>query len=460
MRNFSAGLDTRRLPETTEPGFLVLGEDGHLRRGGGFEGRASFVLKDILPSGTVGLAADASSLVIFGSDPPPGGLPGAYAYQQLDFGIKVLDRVMSWVLFAGQIYAAARYDDGARMHHYNGAVVAAMNGGVVGAVPGDFVMKHNRKIFSLSGSVVRWSAIGSATDFAGTGAGFLDLGEEMSGDATLKALAPYNDNLAVLAEQSTAIYYFDPNPALNRKVQILNSIGTEAGLSASQFGDTDLFFLDKSGVRSLRARNSSNAATANDVGIAIDDYVKAKYASLTAEQKLRVKGLIEPIDKRFWLVLGNEIAVLSHFPGSKVSGWSIYKPGFFIDDVVEFRGRLYLRSGDNVYVYGGEEANLVYDATSPKVWLPYLDGGTPRKEKSWRGFDVACRGTWNVRVGINPNNFLASDEVCTVDATTYHVDMIPMELSAPYISLRLEGSGSGYKLLESACLYFNGDDES
>src|SRR5206468_3229300 len=56
VKEFTGGLDTRRLPETSPGGTLVKAIDGHINRGGEFEQRAAFVPVFPLPKGTVGLA--------------------------------------------------------------------------------------------------------------------------------------------------------------------------------------------------------------------------------------------------------------------------------------------------------------------------------------------------------------------------------------------------------------------
>src|SRR3546814_10554479 len=68
-------------------------------------------------------------------------------------------------------------------------------------------------------------------------------------------------NLAIFARRAIQIEYVDPDPALNQQLQVLNNIGTVAPHSVVSFGDSDVFFLSESGVRSLRARDSSNSAS-------------------------------------------------------------------------------------------------------------------------------------------------------------------------------------------------------
>ena len=44
VREFTGGLDARRLPETTAGGVLIRARNGHISRGGEFEKRAAFAL--------------------------------------------------------------------------------------------------------------------------------------------------------------------------------------------------------------------------------------------------------------------------------------------------------------------------------------------------------------------------------------------------------------------------------
>src|SRR5690606_16967432 len=106
--------------------------------------------------------------------------------------------------------------------------------------------------------------------------------------------------------------------------------------------------------------------------------------------------------KRFWLCFPDIIFVFSYFPNGKVSAWTTYLPvdsegtSFTIDEAVVFGRRVYLRSGDVIYVYGGLDSGsgLTYDSTIAKCWLPYFDADSPSEKKQWQGIDVALEGTW------------------------------------------------------------------
>lgn len=458
IREFTSGLDTRRLPETTGPGFLIRGQDVHINRGGEAEQRPAFVLSYALePGRTVGLAADNDGLIVFGSGAAP-TLPAGIAYQELALGVLTLERVMSWDLAAGLVYAAVRYDDGTKAHFYDEVQVVDFDPSGAGAdyAPGDFVLTYDTKMYALSGSAVHFSAIEDFDEFdAGTGFGFVDMAGVAGEAKQLTALAPYQNNLAVFAPRIILIYYFDVDPTLSTKVQVLNNIGTGSPLSVTQFGDADVFFLDTSGVRSLRARDSSNAASTSDVGVLIDKAVLDKVRTLTDEEKSRIIGLIEPTDNRFWLIIKDQIFVFSYFEGSKVRAWTVYNPGFAVDDAVVFQGRVYLRSGDSIYTYGGLGDVPVYDATEAEIWLPYLDAEKPTTEKDWTNVHVACVGEWEVRVAARPTNLDISDKVATVTATTFGDDPIPVNMRSTHLSLRFKAAAPGYKAISAAVLNYS-----
>lgn len=471
IRELTGGLDTRRLPEVTPGGSLILARDGHINRGGEFEKRAAFVKVYSLPPGTRGLAAGADKLYVFGDGADP-GVPPEIGFQQLAYEGKTLARIASCDLYANKIYAVAVYDDGTRMHFYDGVVVEDWKpGNGAGRTPGDFVMTYETKVYALYDTVVAFSGVGNPTDFdpfvAGSGgapdtgaagAGAIDMASQVSGLEKLRAIAEYQNYLAIFGDRVIMTWVMDVNPENNKKAQTLKNTGTIAPLSVTQFGDADLFYLDESGVRSLRARDSSNAAATTDVGVAVDNLVTAKVRTLTDNERARVIGLIEPLDGRFWLIVKDEIFVFSYFPGSKVSAWTTYSPGFNIEDAVVFRRKVYLRSGDDIYVYGGLGDTLVYDATEPEVWFPYLDADQPTRLKTLTGIDVVCSGTWEVRIGMQPTDLDATDKVAVVTETTLNRERIPATGQSTHFSLRFRGVGPGPKKLSSAVIHYDGGD--
>lgn len=332
--------------------------------------------------------------------------------------------------------------------------------------PGTFVRTIGSKMYALAGPNMHFSGVQIPTGWTtdNVGAGFVDMSSQASGAEELKAIAPYQNYVAVFAETVVQIWYVDPDPALNRKSQVLNNTGTLSPRSVTQFGDSDLFYLDESGLRSLRARDSSNSAATSDIGIPVDSLVIEALADLTLEEReSKVFGLIEPRDKRFWLVIKDRIFVFSFFSGSKVSAWTVYYPGFDVDEAIVFGRRVYLRSGDTIYVYGGLGNELTYDDTEAIAQIPYLDGDAPWQPKNLQGIDIAAKGEWRVYVAMNPNNLEAQDVIGThydtIADTTYNEGRIPTNGRSTHFSLILKTQNTGYAKLGALVLHYEAEEE-
>jgi hypothetical protein len=270
----------------------------------------------------------------------------------------------------------------------------------------------------------------------------------------------------VFAPEVVQVWYIDPDPELNRQSQVLNNTGTSAPRSVTQFGDDDIFYLDASGLRSLRARDSSNAASTTDIGVPIDALLTAKMWALTETQRNAAVGLINPIDKRFWLVLHDEVFVFSFYGNAKVSAWTTYNLTAFVDGdetpftadgALTYRDRVYLRSGDAVYVYGGISGELVYDETQADAWLPFLDANVPTTKKRWTGVDVAVSGEWQISAAMEPTLPEYSEVIANVDETTYSMARVTMAHASTHLGLRCRSIGEGPAVLSAAVIHYEGD---
>ena len=578
VREFTGGLDTRRLPETTSGGVLIRALNGHISRGGEFEKRAAFVDEHTLPPDTFGLAAAPGSLYVFGSAVAP-AMPTGVLYQRLQHpsGLSLVN-ILSVDLYAGKLYAVAEFQDGSIFHYYDGVrvtdwydgraratftVVNGVGGGspstmssiqingvsiMSGAVtwpgnaedmataiassintattspdytavasgtsvsivagsagaasngfavtfntannliidpatglqmangsdatvtyqPGRFVKTIGKKVYAVSGPNMHFSGIAAPTKWTTStvGAGFIDMSSEASGSEELIALGKYQNQVAVFAEGIIQIWYTDPDPSLNRQSQVLGNTGTISPRSVTQFGDNDLFYLDESGLRSLRARDSSNAAATTDIGVPVDTLVVEKLNTLGIDERQKIIGLIEPRNGRFWLIVKDTIFVFSFFNGAKVSAWSTYtastkiddvETDFTIDDAVVYQRRVYVRAGDKIMSYGGSGNDVQYDDTVAEAWLPYLDADAPTRKKNFTGIDAAAVGTWSVYAAMQPTDLMAEDQVGTITETTFNHGGVPGIGDATHISLRFRSRGPGAATLASAVIHYEGD---
>jgi len=137
VSDFRGGLDVRKSPWTAEAGTLQSFTDGHITRGGEIEKRKEFAdVGDLLAAtrGLIGARLDSGrSLVVFGSDPEPPGLPAGVAYQRLQHpdGTGSLTGIAAVTLFDGFPFVAADFSDGSQFVFYNGQHVTDWGAGTV-----------------------------------------------------------------------------------------------------------------------------------------------------------------------------------------------------------------------------------------------------------------------------------------------------------------------------------------
>ena len=229
----------------------------------------------------------------------------------------------------------------------------ATSNAINGYTPGGFVRPVKNKMYALSDSLLHFSAVSQPDEWndGSLGAGFINLANNATGSEDLKAIANYFDNIAVFAEQAVQIWFVDADEDLNQQIQVVVNTGTIAPNSVVEFGDNDVFYLSLSGIRSLRARDSSNAAFVGDIGNPIDELLAAEIISnrLACEQS---QAILEPRDGRYFLAIGSKIFVFSYFPSSRVSAWSLYEPGFAVDNWAYDGKQILCRAGDSLFQLG------------------------------------------------------------------------------------------------------------
>lgn len=139
------------------------------------------------------------------------------------------------------------------------------------------------------------------------------------------AFASIQGRLAVFGERTVQIWTIDADPSQFALQQTLDNTGTIAQKSVQSIGDADVYYLHSSGIRSLRAKELSLNSSVNDIGTAIDTFVREALLGYDASQAV---GIFEPTTGQYWLFLNGTIYVLSRFEESKVMAWSTFKPSF------------------------------------------------------------------------------------------------------------------------------------
>lgn len=321
---------------------------------------------------------------------------------------------------------------------------------------GSVAKTHKTKMYAVARSLLYFSELNNATKFGTNvnGSGFINLSNQDSGSEDLTALAVYQGKLAVFSRSTIQTWAMDPDPAKNAQVQVLDNIGTRAPRSVVNFGDIDVFFLHDSGIRSLRARDASNSATVSDIGVNIDTLVTSDLRNLDETLPIHAVGIIEPLDGRYMLAIGPKIYVYSYFPTPQIAAWSIYEPGFTISNFAKSNGKVYCRSGDSIYVYGGEDG-ITYDDCPVDVFLPFLDAGKPAHAKQMEAYDLGCEGRWTAYGGLDTSNMDALDELGTTEDATWDIAKLPAQGHGTHIAMRFKSQTQGYARISNVAIHYS-----
>lgn len=442
IEDFKAGLDRRKMPEASPPGTLQKLVNGHITRGGEIEKRRAMVPIHALPAGeTFGLCGANGKLYTFGSSAGPNVPPGII-YQQLAHPDGAnMEELIRAVFFNGKIFAAARYNGGETYAFYDGVRVEHWDAGSGHIVDGAAVtdlMTVRDKVYASFGSVVAFSGIAEPTkwDVATTGASYINMSNQASGSEALTAMGRYQDLMSVFARRTTQIWFLDPDPAQNVQRQVLDNVGTISPKTVVSFGQLDLFFLSDTGVRSLRARDSSNQASISDIGTPIDDILVDYMDDLPEQTIQRATAVMDPRDGRYVLSLGQRTFAFSYYPSVRISAWSEYDFGFPVDEYVSMDGRIYARGGDTVYLLGGQ-SGTEYDDSTVEVVLPYIDGREVATFKNFKGLDIVAEGLWEVYYNTDPEQPNAMPLVAKIDGTSVGKMKLGLAGRGPLVRLRL-----------------------
>jgi hypothetical protein len=363
---------------------------------------------------------------------------------------QVMDFTISGTFTPGDRYSISIIDPGNADQPYQFGATR-----VSGKIP-IFSATYKGKEYAAVGSTVYFSALNDATQWGvyDVGSGFVDMSNNFGGREDLSGIGVYQNTIAVFSTRNVQLWYFDPDPSQSSQRQVIDNTGCVAPGTVMSVGSVDLFYLSYNGVRSLRGRDSTDSAYSSDLGSPVDEILIDYMSTLTDEQIYKAKSIIEPKDGRYWISLGNKLFVLSSFSGSGINAWSEYTTGYQIDNICVFSNNVYIRSGNNIYKYGGDTGNE-YDASEVVVEMPYLDANKPATYKEVKGIDLTCEGKWLVELGFDYTNPSARDEIATVTQPSFALGRITATGTGTHIGPRLISSYSGYAKLANFIIHYD-----
>jgi hypothetical protein len=468
VENFAAGLDNRKSPLTAPGGTLTRLTNAAVNPGGEIEKRRAFVkLGTNLLAGTFGLAATSSTLYVFGRNEvptvPASPVPGVGLVGLQVPGLGAEATQTDYDVFDGRIYLVCYNPSGLtdvdKNPHYYAQAGTLFTHPTEGAGKGYYVRTYQSKIYSVTGKYLYFSAVNDPMLWdTGTGHGYINLSLQDADSERLTSLEVYYDKLGIFSTEAIQLWAVDPDPLANAYVQLLRGTGTNAPRSTSQYGSGDVLYLDQSGVRSMKAKDSSNSAAVSDIGSPIDALIQEIHRDRGQTYFNKAIALLEPLVGRFWMVFPDIIYVLSYFPGPKITAWSKYVPGFTIDHAVACGGHLFFRAGDDLYVYGGTDGGA-YDNCGVEIRLPYLNGKKPGNNKIFEAIDLSITGSWQVRVSYDFNNPDAEETIGNFAASTWNGGRAELTGNASHISLRFHNSDANPAVLSNVAVHYQVVDD-
>ena len=345
--------------------------------------------------------------------------------------------------------------------HTTAATITGGTSVSTAAQAGNFVFSNKYAVHALEESNWRFCVVNNPEDWTSNinasnattdGAGFQVLSNHARNSEELMSIETYFENMALFAEDCIQIWYYDPDPDLLQLVQVLNNTGTIASKSVEKIGDSDVFYLSRSGIRSLKAKDSSNSAILGDIGNPIDEMVIEAIKEDPTEGR-DACGILDPRTGRYYLALGEKVYVFSYFPSSSVSAWSVYEPGFTITDWAFDGEQVLCRSENKIYSLGGEK-NDQYDNCKVTVQLPFLDAQAPATNKMWSGIDAVCSSTWTVKTAPDPTDIETNETAATLNKVTYGLGRVGLSTTSTHLALRLENEQTGPAKLGNLAVHY------
>lgn len=185
------------------------------------------------------------------------------------------------------------------------------------------------------------------------------------------------NRFAVFGANTIQVWTIDADPAKWVLSQVLDNTGTTHSEGIQAIGEVDIFYPDRTGIRSLRSKELSGDAFISDVGTPIDSIIRSKLASAVSAS-YAVCSAIDPKTKNYWVFVYDTIYVLSQAPVSKITAWSSFKP-------IEANDSSYVAAGTGTFVAGSTTYSTVIGRSyhwEKGTIASYLVDGSQRLDKS------------------------------------------------------------------------------
>ena len=332
-----------------------------------------------------------------------------------------------------------------------------------GAAAGSMIYVRYQRVWCPAANVLRYSKLTDATNWTDasptSGAGFIPVSNDSQGYDRVIGIVGYDTLNAVMTRQTTNFYTLGTDASQFGLSRVAENSGCKAARSMLSYGNSESFYLDDSGVRSLRAKVSTNAPYVADIGSPIDQFIQEQIRSVGDGAAAAAVSVVEPLDGRFLMAIGPRIYALSYFPLLNIQAWTYYEPGFSVSDFARSKKRLYARAADTIYLYGGVDGNTWPDAGLDRiVETPFLTADQPSAMKDTIGADFSVSNDWVITVAPDPNHPAVFDTIGTVSNVTMGGPNLYYPSREAAWSLKFECTKAGYATISSFAIHYGQED--
>lgn len=327
-----------------------------------------------------------------------------------------------------------------------------------------FVQKN--RVWSTAVSTVQYCKLNDPSNWsdanASSGSGFINVSTVADGAQYLYGMEDYQGQAAIFAENAILLYSIFADAQQIAIQKPIKNTGTRSIGSVRAYGADDVFYLDKTGVRSVRSRDGYDAAFASDIGSSIDPFVRETMMNATWSDVVDAKSVVETDDGRYMLAIGSTIIVLSYFPASKITAWSYIDFGLPIENMVRCGDRVILRTGNDLYTYGGEDGTTYPDDGEYVVTVetPFMTASDPATFKQLEAYDHIATGEWKVEVLVDPNNKDNIIQAGRLVGTTNNDLAARLIGRTTHFALRYTCDKGGFASISANAIHFEKDEQS
>jgi hypothetical protein len=430
---FDFGLDLRKGKSTSDANRLRVLKNAYATEGRTIRKRPGLTKITTLEAGTVGLFAGNGKLNTFYGGTTTinhaNNLFSAKNVRSPSDSNLAISTVHYADVFNGYVYASVQYTNGEIKHHYLDNAAAGSTHITDANCPHTAqVSKISSKIWAVgkNGDTVRFSKTNSPRDWsAANDAGFIPVGLQQMGANQSTALGFYGNRLVVFFADSAQIWQVDVDPAKHSFLQAID-VGTRLPYSHANMAG-DIFYLSPAGVRTITRQDITTNLIDADVGSPIDrNLLDGDFIDISTARAQYFRG-----GGQYWLYSGKKALVFTFSRTTGVSAWSLYEFPYNLDYMDELNAELYIRSGNDVYLFDRSvktDNGIKYEVN---IELAFLDFKMPGMLKQILSMDASITGDCEISHRFDPRlPELVTSPPVNINGDTRSSYLYPVELLA------------------------------